>query len=128
MCSDISNFHPCFLQYVLKPTFTKKQIKLLDKDPKTCRAYDTTMYTAGIVGLNNIKENDYCNVLLHVSLYKRAISFQVNFVANLLYGLQEQDYRQYFYKTDGTILKLFSFIFCIFYFTPAILWRTVKIL
>eukprot|EP00057_Strongylocentrotus_purpuratus_P000880 XP_001185686.2 PREDICTED: U4/U6.U5 tri-snRNP-associated protein 2 isoform X1 [Strongylocentrotus purpuratus] len=53
------------ITYVLKPTFTKKQIKLLDKDPKTCRAYDTTMYTAGIVGLNNIKENDYCNVLLH---------------------------------------------------------------
>lgn len=27
------------------------------------------MYMPGIVGLNNIKANDYCNVILQVSLY-----------------------------------------------------------
>ncbi|XP_072165657.1 ubiquitin carboxyl-terminal hydrolase 39-like [Diadema setosum] len=53
------------ITYVLKPTFTKRQIQQLDQDPKPCRAYDGTTYTPGIVGLNNIKENDYCNVLLH---------------------------------------------------------------
>lgn len=29
-----------------------------------CRAYDGTTYMPGIVGLNNIKANDYCNVIL----------------------------------------------------------------
>lgn len=30
------------------------------------RAYDGTLYLPGIVGLNNIKANDYCNVVLQV--------------------------------------------------------------
>jgi hypothetical protein len=31
------------------------------------RAYDGTLYLPGIVGLNNIKANDYCNVILQVN-------------------------------------------------------------
>lgn len=55
-----------FLQYVLKPTFTKQQIANLDKQAKLSRAYDGTTYLPGIVGLNNIKANDYANAVLQV--------------------------------------------------------------
>lgn len=33
---------------------------------KLSRAIDGSLYTPGIVGLNNIKANDYCNVVLQV--------------------------------------------------------------
>ncbi|XP_044735313.1 U4/U6.U5 tri-snRNP-associated protein 2 [Chrysoperla carnea] len=59
------------IKYVLNPTFTSKQILDLDKSDKLSRAIDGSMYLPGIVGLNNIKANDYCNVILqalsHVS-------------------------------------------------------------
>lgn len=51
-------------KYVLNPTFTLEQIKWLDKNTKLSRAYDGTHYLPGIVGLNNIKANDYANVVL----------------------------------------------------------------
>uniref|UniRef100_A0A673LBI1 Ubiquitin carboxyl-terminal hydrolase 39 n=1 Tax=Sinocyclocheilus rhinocerous TaxID=307959 RepID=A0A673LBI1_9TELE len=52
------------ITYVLKPTFTKQHIAGLDKHGKLYRAYDGTTYLPGIVGLNNIKANDYANVVL----------------------------------------------------------------
>ncbi|XP_065347012.1 ubiquitin carboxyl-terminal hydrolase 39 [Cloeon dipterum] len=59
------------IKYVLNPTFDSELIKNLDISSKLSRAIDGTMYLPGIVGLNNIKENDYCNVILqalsHVS-------------------------------------------------------------
>ncbi|XP_030888825.1 U4/U6.U5 tri-snRNP-associated protein 2 [Leptonychotes weddellii] len=54
------------ITYVLKPTFTKQQIANLDKQAKLSRAYDGTTYLPGIVGLNNIKANDYANAVLQV--------------------------------------------------------------
>ena len=53
-------------QYVLNPTFTNQQIDLFAVESKLSRAYDGTTYLPGIVGLNNIKANDYCNVVLQV--------------------------------------------------------------
>lgn len=53
------------ITYVLKPTFTTEDVKLLDTVNRTARAFDGTTYLPGIVGLNNIKANDYCNVILH---------------------------------------------------------------
>lgn len=50
--------------YVLKPTFTVTEINELDNNSKPSIAYDGTSYLPGIVGLNNIKQNDYCNVIL----------------------------------------------------------------
>ncbi|XP_012937807.1 U4/U6.U5 tri-snRNP-associated protein 2 isoform X2 [Aplysia californica] len=50
--------------YVLNPTFSDIMIRKLDRNPKLSRAYDGTTYLPGIVGLNNIKANDYCNVVL----------------------------------------------------------------
>ncbi|XP_033014955.1 U4/U6.U5 tri-snRNP-associated protein 2 isoform X2 [Lacerta agilis] len=52
------------ITYVLKPTFTKQHISNLDKQAKLSRAYDGTTYLPGIVGLNNIKANDYANAIL----------------------------------------------------------------
>lgn len=50
--------------YVLNPTFTSELIKRLETNARESRAFDGTMYTPGVVGLNNIKANDYCNVIL----------------------------------------------------------------
>jgi hypothetical protein len=41
----------------------------MDSSDKLSRAIDGTMYLPGIVGLNNIKANDYCNVILQVSFF-----------------------------------------------------------
>lgn len=54
------------IKYVLNPTFTEKHIRTLDTTTKLSRAIDGSLYTPGIVGLNNIKANDYCNVVLQV--------------------------------------------------------------
>lgn len=48
----------------MNPTFKSSHIANLDKDSKQSRAIDGSMYSPGIVGLNNIKANDYCNVIL----------------------------------------------------------------
>lgn len=54
------------IKYVLNPTFSQQDIHNLDKpDPKNSRTVDGTLYLPGVVGLNNIKNNDYCNVVLH---------------------------------------------------------------
>ncbi|KAK3727510.1 hypothetical protein QZH41_018373, partial [Actinostola sp. cb2023] len=59
------------IKYVLNPTFTKEDIKLMDTSAKMSRAFDGTTYLPGnnkpcdcVVGLNNIKANDYLNVIL----------------------------------------------------------------
>jgi U4/U6.U5 tri-snRNP-associated protein 2 len=44
----------------------------MDSSDKLSRAIDGTMYLPGIVGLNNIKANDYCNVILQVRNFSRA--------------------------------------------------------
>lgn len=50
--------------YVLNPTFTNDLIKKFETTGKESRSFNGTMYLPGIVGLNNIKANDYCNVVL----------------------------------------------------------------
>jgi hypothetical protein len=57
------------IKYVLNPTFDSELIKILDTTDKLSRAIDGTLYLPGIVGLNNIRENDYCNVVLQVMLH-----------------------------------------------------------
>lgn len=49
--------------YVLKPTFSKEDIEKLDSLTEPVQAYDEKFYYPGIVGLNNLKYNDYCNVI-----------------------------------------------------------------
>ncbi|XP_065161497.1 ubiquitin carboxyl-terminal hydrolase 39 [Atheta coriaria] len=52
------------IKYLLNPIFTTEQIHAMDNSTKLSRAIDGTLYIPGIVGLNNIKANDYCNVVL----------------------------------------------------------------
>lgn len=51
------------ITYVLNPTFSERVISQLDGEDRVVRAYDGVNYRPGIVGLNNIKANDYCNVV-----------------------------------------------------------------
>ncbi|KAL7640740.1 UNVERIFIED_CONTAM: hypothetical protein RMT77_009015 [Armadillidium vulgare] len=50
--------------FVVNPTFSEDYILTKVEQNKNSRAYDGTFYLPGIVGLNNIKANDYCNVVL----------------------------------------------------------------
>ncbi|KAJ1521322.1 hypothetical protein ONE63_002998 [Megalurothrips usitatus] len=73
------------IKYVLNPTFDHDQIRGLDESGKMSRAIDGNLYVPGIVGLNNIKANDYCNVILQA----------LSHVAPLRdYFLREQNYAQ----------------------------------
>lgn len=49
--------------YVLKPTFTEEDVERFDTSTEPAKAYDGREYYPGIVGLNNLKYNDYCNVI-----------------------------------------------------------------
>ncbi|KAM5171383.1 ubiquitin carboxyl-terminal hydrolase 39 [Mantella aurantiaca] len=84
------------ITYVLKPTFTKAQISNLDKQAKLSRAYDGTTYLPGIVGLNNIKANDYANAVL------QALS---NVPPLRNYFLEEQNYKD-IQRPPGDIMFL----------------------
>ncbi|GMS79808.1 hypothetical protein PENTCL1PPCAC_1983, partial [Pristionchus entomophagus] len=53
------------IKYVLKPHFSDQLIKSLNGWSRAVRAYDDSTYYPGVVGLNNIKENDYENAILH---------------------------------------------------------------
>eukprot|EP00095_Tigriopus_kingsejongensis_P006628 maker-scaffold1179_size56971-snap-gene-0.16 protein:Tk06628 transcript:maker-scaffold1179_size56971-snap-gene-0.16-mRNA-1 annotation:"u4 tri-snrnp-associated protein 2-like" len=50
--------------YVLNPTFNSDMIRRVDSSGREVRALGGTRYLPGVVGLNNIKANDYCNVVL----------------------------------------------------------------
>lgn len=72
------------IKYLLQPTFNKKHIKEMDLSGKQSRALNGTVYIPGVVGLNNIKANDYLNVVL------QALAF-VHPVRNFF--LQEENYK-----------------------------------
>ena len=61
--------------YVLNPTFTPELIKKLETSSREARAYDGTMYTPGVVGLNNIKANDYLNVILQAMSHVEGLRY-----------------------------------------------------
>lgn len=77
------------IKYVLNPTFGKEQIAQLDTSDKQSRAIDGSMYSPGIVGLNNIKANDYCNVILQVNNY--FYFGKKKFLSNLLVKIINND-------------------------------------
>ncbi|XP_076807071.1 ubiquitin carboxyl-terminal hydrolase 39-like isoform X2 [Clavelina lepadiformis] len=86
------------ITFVLNPTFTKVQIKQIASESKLSRAYDGTTYLPGIVGLNNIKANDYCNVVL------QALS---NVPPLRNYFLREENY-SHIKRPPGDIMILLS--------------------
>lgn len=54
------------IAYVMRPTFTKLEVQRLDHTPQL--SYDLMLkpYVPGFVGMNNIKNNDYFNVVIHM--------------------------------------------------------------
>ncbi|KAG0568606.1 hypothetical protein KC19_6G032600 [Ceratodon purpureus] len=52
------------IRYVLNPRFTRAQAEQLDKIKQWSRALDGSDYLPGMVGINNIKENDFVNVTI----------------------------------------------------------------
>ncbi|CAH0005022.1 unnamed protein product [Clonostachys byssicola] len=59
------------IKYVSDPKYTKQEALKLDREPRKSRTLAGKEYTPGFVGMNNIKENDYFNVIVqalsHVS-------------------------------------------------------------
>ena len=55
------------IKYVVDPHFAKQDVLKgsLDKEPKTAWDLNGKPYTPGFVGMNNIKANDYFNVITH---------------------------------------------------------------
>uniref|UniRef100_A0A060T5N9 ARAD1B08580p n=1 Tax=Blastobotrys adeninivorans TaxID=409370 RepID=A0A060T5N9_BLAAD len=54
------------IKYVLDPVYTLEEVKNLDKAPVESYDLNHEKYQPGFVGLNNMKHNDYANVILHM--------------------------------------------------------------
>eukprot|EP00042_Codosiga_hollandica_P051171 m.624184 g.624184 ORF g.624184 m.624184 type:complete len:498 (+) comp58230_c0_seq4:285-1778(+) len=52
------------IKYVARPVYEGLEIARLEAAARQVRALDGTMYLPGVVGLNNIKANDYVNVVV----------------------------------------------------------------
>ena len=52
------------IKYVVDPKFTEEDVKRLDRDPKVSTDLSNQRYRPGFVGMNNIKANDYLNVVV----------------------------------------------------------------
>ncbi|KXZ51657.1 hypothetical protein GPECTOR_11g110 [Gonium pectorale] len=54
------------IRHVRDPRFRPEEVVALDKTVKWARALDGTEYMPGLVGLNNMKANDYINVIVQI--------------------------------------------------------------
>lgn len=54
------------IRYVLNPTFTAEEIARLDQDVSWARTLDGSEYMPGLVGLNDMRANDYANVIIQL--------------------------------------------------------------
>jgi U4/U6.U5 tri-snRNP-associated protein 2 len=52
------------IKYVVDPKFTESDVKKLDKDAKESTDLSNMRYRPGFIGMNNIKANDYLNVVV----------------------------------------------------------------
>ena len=52
------------IKYVVDPKFTQEDVKKLDRVPKESADLSNKRYRPGFVGMNNIKANDYLNVVV----------------------------------------------------------------
>jgi U4/U6.U5 tri-snRNP-associated protein 2 len=52
------------IKYVSDPRYTKQEVMELDRKPRAAWTLGGKEYTPGYVGMNNIKENDYLNVVV----------------------------------------------------------------
>ena len=54
------------IKYVVNPTFTKAQVSKLDKENEEKYSLANEKYIPGFVGINNLKANDYMNVVIQL--------------------------------------------------------------
>ncbi|KAI1776142.1 cysteine proteinase [Hypoxylon cercidicola] len=52
------------IKYVSDPRYTKQEVMELDRKARVAWTLDGKEYTPGFVGMNNIKDNDYLNVIV----------------------------------------------------------------
>lgn len=52
------------IKYVVDPKYTQEEVRALDKDPKEATDLANKRYRPGFMGMNNIKANDYLNVVV----------------------------------------------------------------
>ncbi|PQE32024.1 ubiquitin thiolesterase protein [Rutstroemia sp. NJR-2017a WRK4] len=52
------------IKFVSDPTYTKEQVMAMDRETKTSWTLSGKEYIPGFVGMNNIKDNDYFNVII----------------------------------------------------------------
>ncbi|KAL2255831.1 hypothetical protein VTK26DRAFT_2648 [Humicola hyalothermophila] len=52
------------IKYVSDPRYTRQEVAELDRKQRTSWTLQGKAYTPGFVGMNNIKENDYLNVIV----------------------------------------------------------------
>lgn len=52
------------IKFVSDPTYTKEEIMTMDREAKTSWTLSGKGYIPGFVGMNNIKDNDYFNVII----------------------------------------------------------------
>ena len=52
------------IKYVSDPRYSKQEVAEFDRRPRTVWTLDGKPYTPGFVGMNNIKANDYLNVVV----------------------------------------------------------------
>ncbi|KAH8163648.1 hypothetical protein CIB48_g4604 [Xylaria polymorpha] len=52
------------IKYVSDPRYSRQEVMELDRKPRTAWTLGGKQYTPGYVGMNNIKENDYLNVVV----------------------------------------------------------------
>lgn len=52
------------IKFVSDPRYTREQVMALDRETKTAWTLGGKEYTPGFVGMNNIKDNDYFNVVV----------------------------------------------------------------
>ncbi|KAK6612830.1 ubiquitin carboxyl-terminal hydrolase [Botrytis cinerea] len=52
------------IKFVSDPTYTKEQVMAMDREAKTSWTLSGKEYIPGFVGMNNIKDNDYFNVVI----------------------------------------------------------------
>ncbi|KAJ8659526.1 hypothetical protein O0I10_004891 [Lichtheimia ornata] len=57
------------IKYVLNPTLTKQQVSNLDANLKASYDLNNKKYLPGFVGLNNVKANDYVNVVIQALVH-----------------------------------------------------------
>lgn len=61
---EVTNLSLDDIKYVSDPRYTRQEVMEFDRTPRTSWTLSGSKYTPGFVGMNNIKENDYLNVIV----------------------------------------------------------------